>query len=303
MQRFKHLLLDLALDGQDEALLHWAEHIATLSQSQKITIIHSWETADIPTTVKEKYPWLVAPGKEVLKTKMEALIKSELSEQWWDRVDLKLLEGERIQTVLKVARAEEVDLVITARKTPNNEPDQYAARIARKSPCSVFCVETTKAANYTKVLVPVDFSEHSNRAYDFGAALARAAGISEVCVLRSYGIPYGQHKAMMSRDEFAADYKKFESERLETYILHQGPKDIYSQSIVVESPVPAYGIAKYVSAEGIDVVVLGSRGAHAVSALLLGSTTEAIINEVSCSILVIKPKGTGLSLLDSLLGD
>lgn len=303
MLRFKHLLLDLALDGQDSALLHWAEHIAELSGSRQITVLHSWETNDIPARVKEKYPWLVAPGKEVLQEKMEKLIATELSEKWQGRVELNLVEGERIKTVLKKARDVSADLVITARCTREDTTEKHSARIARKSPCSVLCVEVSKPASYEDILVPVDFSEHSKHAFDFGCALARAAGIGEISILRSFGIPYGQHKATISREEFAAEYENFENEHLAKFIEEEKPVDVRIKPVVIESMVAAYGIANHAKSHGVDIIVLGSRGAHAVSALLLGSTTEEVINQVLCSILVIKPKGTGLSLLDSLLGD
>jgi hypothetical protein len=51
----------------------------------------------------------------------------------------------------------------------------------------------------------------------------------------------------------------------------------------------------------IDLLVIGTRGTHALAGVLLGSVTEHQIRNTTIPILAVKRKGTGLNLLEALL--
>ena len=300
MHRFQHILVDLALDGQELDLMRWAAHLVEMAGAERVTVVHSWENEDIPASLKKKYPWLVQPGAELLAERAKEKVSQGLG-TLQGIAEVRVLEGERLATVLRAARDIEADLIVTMRKPQTDGGENYAARLCRKAPCSVICVESGMSAHYERVLVPVDYSEHSMRALDFGCALARARNLEEVRVLRCFAIPYGQHRAMISREDFKAECEAYERERLDALVEGNAPSDVRLSGEVIESPVAALGIASYAKRNNFDVVVLGSRGRHAASAAFLGSTAETVLREAPTSILVSKPKGTGVNLLDSLL--
>jgi len=303
MHRFRHLLVDLTLDGTEADLIHWAEHLASLGQARQVTFLHSWEVEDISPGLRAKYPWLVEPGLELLRDRAQQVVSEQFKASAEREVTVEILEGERLDRLVRYARDEDVDLIVTPRPTLRGEGENFVTRLARKAPCAVFCVSLDRAAEYASVLVPVDYSAHSERALDFGCALARAHQLGSISVLRCFGIPWGQHRTTLTREEFRADYEDFEQERLERYLAEHTPEDVQLRGEIVENPSVAFGIANFVRQKGVDVVVLGSRGKHAASAALLGSTAESVVREVPASVLVIKPKGTGLDLLESLLSE
>jgi len=302
MKRFQHILVDLPLDGGDEKVLKWAEHLAELAGAARITVLHAWEAEEIPASVKAKYPWLVAPGEELLKERASKEVAETMSPAWRERVEVKLLNEARLPGVLRVARDAEVDLIVTMKAGATGDPSDFATRLARKAPCSVFFVHADGPVSYSSVLVPVDYSEHSVGALDFGCAAARARGLKEVRVLRCFSIPYGQHRAAVSEKDLRADYEAIEGERMDKFLAEHAPDDVAVKGEIVEVGDTAVGIAAYARKQGMDLTVMGSRGKHAVSALFLGSTAESILRGVGTSVLMIKPKGTGLGFLESLLG-
>ncbi|MDH5774404.1 MAG: universal stress protein [Nitrospirota bacterium] len=74
------------------------------------------------------------------------------------------------------------------------------------------------------------------------------------------------------------------------------------QSMVVNG-VPGQEILSVIQKKKIDIAVLGSRGLSRISGLLLGSVSEWVLNDASCSILIGRPTArstkslTGLNIL------
>jgi universal stress protein E len=54
---------------------------------------------------------------------------------------------------------------------------------------------------------------------------------------------------------------------------------------------PDAAIAKFVAKNDIDLLVMGSVARSGLPGLLVGNTAERIVNQVDCSVLVVKPDG------------
>ncbi len=76
-----------------------------------------------------------------------------------------------------------------------------------------------------------------------------------------------------------------ELERLENLLASD---TLQVQSLVV-SGVPGQEILTVIQKKKIDIAVLGSRGLSRISGLLLGSVSEWVLNDASCSILIGRP--------------
>ena len=90
-----------------------------------------------------------------------------------------------------------------------------------------------------------------------------------------------------------------ELQRLESMLASD---TLQVQSIVV-SGIPGQEILSVIQKKKIDIAVLGSRGLSRISGLLLGSVSEWVLNDASCSILIGRPtarstkSSTGLNIL------
>lgn len=82
-----------------------------------------------------------------------------------------------------------------------------------------------------------------------------------------------------------------------------GSDTLQVQSMVV-SGVPGQEILSAIQKKKIDVAALGSRGLSRISGLLMGSVSEWVLNDASCSVLIGRPtarKGKSSSILKVLL--
>jgi nucleotide-binding universal stress UspA family protein len=137
-----------------------------------------------------------------------------------------------------------------------------------------------------KILVPVDFSNPSRKAIDYGAALALkfqsrlvlAHVVPSIAAL-NYAFP---------GDTFEAEKNAFADAK--TRVPELLPKDYLSkldtQTIVRNGDV-RHELLQLVDQEDINLVVMGTHGRGPLTHFILGSTTESILRRVTVPILTV----------------
>lgn len=128
------------------------------------------------------------------------------------------------------------------------------------------------------ILCPVDFSPSSDKALLHAAE--RLAAEAELIVLH-VGNPE------------SADRGELLKEQLHHFSRFSDMLSNYNSRIrfVVEYGTPAEVIIGYAKRHGIDLIILGSHGANNISRLLVGSTTEMVMRQAPCQVLVLKSPG------------
>lgn len=137
------------------------------------------------------------------------------------------------------------------------------------------------------ILVPTDFSEHSNAAVRVAADLARAhhAGVTLLHVheTTSYELPEGYVQNMTSElDRAHAQFNErlAESERvLRSLEVQRVERRIVNGAIVDE-------IVKYAS--DFDYLVIGTHGRKGLERLFLGSVAQKVLENASCMVIVVR---------------
>lgn len=142
---------------------------------------------------------------------------------------------------------------------------------------------------FKKILVPVDFSDHSAEAVRTASDLSRRydAPLTIVHVFDPvvYALPEAYvlftaeqlDKLVSALEAQLADVKKMAAEsgavRVETRLLHGlvGTK-----------------ILELVGGSGMDLIVMGTRGRTGLSHLLLGSVAERVVRLAPCAVLTVK---------------
>lgn len=296
MHRFQHILTNLSLKDEDSGVLNWTGAVAQLAESGKITTLHSWNPVDIPTELKQRYPWLLEPGKEVSSERMQALVDAHLRAPSVTQAEQIIREGSPLGEALTIAESGEVDLVVCSR----SEQDIYLSeKLARKAPCSVLSVPEGASPEFKRVLVPVDFSSHSNEALDVAIAFASAAG-AELTLMHAFTIPWGEAKAKTARPEIVSEFKELHEARLRKLVSTLDLRGVEVSFHVTEAASAPEAINAAVSAGDHDLVVIGCRGRHAIYATLLGSTAEAILHGCPVPVVAVKSKSTARSVLAAL---
>jgi nucleotide-binding universal stress UspA family protein len=151
-------------------------------------------------------------------------------------------------------------------------------------------------ASYSRILIPVDFSDHSREAVRQACDLARRfdAEIHLLHVLDSWPAP-----AQVASEFRPQMYDMLAEQRaLATQSLANLPgADLGPKPVVREMrtgrAVPE--ILKYADENHIDLIVLGTHGRTGVVHWLMGSVAEKVVQYAHCPVLVVRPSSPSKS--------
>ncbi len=300
MYRFNKLLIDLTDEEQDLYLLQYALKIAKLADSSKIFITKTVEEEHIPDEIKNTYQELKS-SKENIKKYIDSAIGEHKGLHDFGKYSVEILEGNHLDEILKSILNNDIDMVITGRKPEIKESATFAEKLARKATCSVLTVPCCIFSDFSKILVPVEFSEHCGYALDVATAVAKARNISEIQAVHFYKVPIGFHKTGKSYEEFAGIMKNNSQKEYEKFI-----KDIDTKGVNINIKYRLNnkvdkGILEMLDETKSDLIVMASRGRNSGMASLLSTGTERVLSHTSMPLLAVKPKGSGLSLIKALL--
>lgn len=170
-----------------------------------------------------------------------------------------------------------------------------AERTVRHAECDVLVARGDTPGNglYQHILVPTDFSMHSEQALRRACNLVAPDG--EITLLHciylppmagsGYGDPMGFHPASTQHlyDELGKDSDARGRALLETCQAEPGVTLRFSQS----RSQPVDGIRELLAEDPCDLVVIGSHGRRGLRRWILGSVTEQTVREAPCSVWVV----------------
>ena len=138
-----------------------------------------------------------------------------------------------------------------------------------------------------RIIVPIDFSEHSEYALEAASNLARKYG-SELIALHMLELSNAILTAGSdSLNEEAVFYLKLAEQKFEAFLDKSYLKDIEVTPIVKHFKVwnEVNDVANEVDA---NLIVMGSHGASGIKEVLVGSNTEKVVRHSDIPVLVIK---------------
>lgn len=146
-----------------------------------------------------------------------------------------------------------------------------------------------------KILVPVDFSEHSEYALEVAATLAKKQDAA-IVILHMLGLS----EAVFTKDdsqEFmeAQFYMKLAKKRFNEFLDKS-----YLKGITVTETIQNYKIFSEINEvakeQDIDLIVMGSHGTGGLSEIFVGSNTEKVVRTSEIPVLVIKEQIPNLDI-------
>ncbi len=203
-----------------------------------------------------------------------------------------LCEGDPSEVILDVARAKNADLIVLGtygRKGLNRLlMGSVTSRVISESSADVLVVKkpcTECTGEYKSILVPYDGSDFSKKAIIRACQIA-AQDNGKVSVL--YVIPRYeemlnffktesiQNSLMQEAEKITASAREFAS--LQKAVVSAQVSEGHAPDRIVE-------VAKE---QKHDLIVMGSHGYRGVNKAIMGSTTERVILNASCPILVVR---------------
>ncbi len=140
-----------------------------------------------------------------------------------------------------------------------------------------------------KILIPLDFSDDSRRALEYGLRLASTAG-AEIALLTVIedSFPYPELFAWDHPDE--EFYKTMRERALHHMqeLLEVAPPGAAVERVVVRGR-PRREIAAVAADLGADLIVLARHGSSGLRSVFMGSTAEGVLRDAHCPVLVLPP--------------
>ena len=145
-----------------------------------------------------------------------------------------------------------------------------------------------------KVLVPTDSSENAKHALEYALNLFAGEEV-EFTLFNSFLIPVYSADMPIVVDDFGLDNLQQELEKDAEVLKDRYASTKYSFKVIVESGSLSISLNHLVDTLGIDLVVMGTKGASGLVAAIMGSNTSDIIEIATCPVLAV-PEGANLSV-------
>jgi nucleotide-binding universal stress UspA family protein len=138
-----------------------------------------------------------------------------------------------------------------------------------------------------KILVPTDFSDHSDQALRWGASLAEKYGALMVLL---HVIPPAMEEVSThgsASEEIIMELEAKVEARLYEIALTD-LDDTRPVDVKIAVGKPAEEILRVAGEEAIDLIVMGTHGHTGIAHVLLGSTAETVLRTAPCPVFTVR---------------
>jgi nucleotide-binding universal stress UspA family protein len=140
-----------------------------------------------------------------------------------------------------------------------------------------------------RILVPVDFSAHSDRALRYAAKLAGQVGASVELLHVVENINYGAFSEVYvpNMPDLMQELVNDGVQRLTSLKATLFPHGADVETAVFVGH-PASAIVDHARAGGFDLIVMGTHGRTGLSHMFMGSVAERVVRTAPCAVLTVR---------------
>jgi nucleotide-binding universal stress UspA family protein len=149
-----------------------------------------------------------------------------------------------------------------------------------------------------KIIVPTDFSQDAQVAFETAYDLARQLGaklyllhVQEESMLRT-AVKEGLLQADSTDEQLQTEVERLIQARFSEMLAGLGWSEVEIERLTRRGN-PKTVIIEYANEINADIVVIGMRGMTAMSTIVsavIGSVTESVIRKSPCSVLIVRPE-------------
>ena len=287
-------LIAIKLLESNQVLLNYLEFFFKIIPAKKLQFVHVLPVFDAFHAFVEKnedhFRNLVALNEAVSND-----IQNNIRENFADfdgEIQVEVREGNPLSELLKISENQTNDLTIIGQSSINNQHGILSKKLARKTKSNALVIPDYVSPQLKKILVPIDFSDHSAKALNTAISLAEqmettpsitCLNVFEMPDINVYTIQKGaaQFKKMVEQDRKNA-FERFMRKHVPNF-------SVPVQFEVVEKSMPgtASYILEYAEKNDYDFLAIGAKGHSTIERLLLGSVTESLLaanNFIPCLI-------------------
>jgi len=205
--------------------------------------------------------------------------------------------------ILEYADEHDIDLIVLGthgrRGLEHLFLGSVAEEVVRFSPCPVFTVRESKEPILTKaierILVPVDFSTHSQRALTYARELAGVydARLQLLHIIEPVVYPSFYSLDRTSFFDWMDEIEVEAIRQLHRFLGTSGGPEVPADHFVVRGRAPT-DITDFASSKNSDLIVIATHGLTGMKRLYLGSVCEKVVRRSRCPVFTVKAFGRTL---------
>jgi nucleotide-binding universal stress UspA family protein len=302
MAGFSNLLLCVTED--DDATVR---HVARLAVATGANLTIADVIEDVPRVARRLLPssWNLPA---LVRAQKEARLESStaLARRLGARPSAVLLKGSPIKALVRQVVRGGHDLLAVGAASSGTVQCVGASptRLLREAPCPVLLVHPSRRSRRPRVLVAVDTGPLATKRTNALTAKLFEAAVwfaekqdGELHVLHAWA-PYGErmmiragvataearHFLLGQREEARQDLER----TLAPFRRHIAPSGVH----LVKGDARVV-ITEFATGHHTDLLVVGTVARSGVAGRIIGNTAESVLNQLPCSMLVVKPDGGG----------
>jgi nucleotide-binding universal stress UspA family protein len=283
VQRYRRLAVGLTRTATDPGLLRYAAMVARLGTAAEVRFVHV-------------LPADPAPDPAAVREELRAAVRDHFTDVP-DTVTtaFDVLPGPLFDRLLAYTAEQPIDLLLLGHRRDHPGRWALARRLGMTAPASVWMVPEGSPAALDRILVPVDFSDHTADSLRVAASMAALAGHAECLALHVYF-----NEATVTYEGYDAILRGREAEAFEQFVAPIDTQGVRVTPVFEEGANVAHVVNRVAERDGCDLVVMASRGRSRSAAILLGSVAEETIRETRVPLLVVKHYGARMGFLEAL---
>ena len=301
MKYFSKAMIGLDLTEMDDILIEKTIVFLKFLGIEKCYFVHVAKDLAIPQEILDNHPELLSPSDESIEEKIADKLKHF---DFPSTIEIEIFaeEGEdQMEIFLRWALIKDVDLIIMGRKETLAGNGSLAKGIAKKAPCSILMLQEKRPAGLPKkIMVPTDFSDHTEMIYEFSERICKDLH-AELVPVHIYQVPHGYSKTGKTFEEFSEIMKENANKDFKKFLHKNNHHDLDCHFVLNESGDEGKLLLEEANKIDADMILLGSRGRTKSAAILLGSVAEKLVmvNNV-LPMLIFKKKGETVGFFEAL---
>ena len=153
-------------------------------------------------------------------------------------------------------------------------------------------MSTKIKGRFSTILVGIDGSESSIDAADYAIEMAKKDG-AQVIALTVNRIPLSSYGLATPQDEVKQSKENEEMQEFKEWLdkINQNAKQnsVQLKTEIINSQMSVEAaIVEYAESEGVDLIVIGTRGNSGIKNMLLGSIASGVVKYAICPVMVVK---------------
>jgi nucleotide-binding universal stress UspA family protein len=143
--------------------------------------------------------------------------------------------------------------------------------------------------NIQRILVPIDFSEHSKNALKYAISFAQKfkASIDLIYVVEPTIYPADFSFGQIGFPNVEEELRTRGGNELKNLVKKEIAGNVVSRK-VVRTGKPFYEINQYAIEENISLIIIATHGHTGMEHILFGSTAEKVVRKAPCPVLVVR---------------